>query len=494
MNKIEKESIKKIGKGAIIVLVGYILAKLLILARTTLFARGLGAADYGVFSMALTITTLASILCLFGLSQGIVHFIAKTKSHSKIKQAVNYASKFVFVSSLAVGLLLVLLRNQIALFFKMPELSWIIILFALALPFVSLFEMGIAVFEGFSSMKYRTMLKDFLSNALMVLFALVLLFCGFSLLGSSIAFLASSVIVFCIIFYLVISKVNFFKSVKDSELAKKMFSFSWPIMLSSFIYVLLNRIDILFIGHFLDSSTVAKYSVASDLSHLIIILNAVILPIFFPIMSSLISKGKVKEAGTVFRKITKFLTIFTLPALLIFVLFPEKIIFYIFGQEYAGGGIFLLVLSFASFFACVSGPINMLLKSMNKPKLVLFNSLAALLINLVLNYILIIKMGAIGVAIATVVSIFAQNYLGIAQLWLLKKIRPYDWNVLRPVLFTILIGFGAYCLKRILPDSLFYNIVLAFALLAVYGIYLLIDRKLINLGFYIKMAKGIMLK
>ncbi|MEM4337022.1 MAG: polysaccharide biosynthesis C-terminal domain-containing protein, partial [Candidatus Woesearchaeota archaeon] len=322
--------------------------------------------------------------------------------------------------------------------------------------------------------------------------ALVFFFFNFNLVKAAMSILIAYVFVFSVIFYTIYRRINFLKEETNTNLTKQIFNFSWPIMLSSVLYLLLHRIDIFFIGHFLDSSIVGKYSVSSDLSNVLGILNAIIIPIFFPVISKLVSGDKIKEAGTIFRKTTKFLTIFTLPLLLVFLLFNNEIIFYIFGKEYAGSGIFLAILSFASFFACISGPIGMLLKAMNYPKLVLLNSIVALLINLVLNYLLITKFGAVGVAIATLVSIFTQNYLGILELWLIKKIKPYDFNLIRPVIMIMLIGICGFLIKNNLPPTIFYNMLVAGGIISLYGIYLLIDKKLINIKFYIQLAQGMM--
>jgi O-antigen/teichoic acid export membrane protein len=324
--------------------------------------------------------------------------------------------------------------------------------------------------------------------------ALLFLYFGLGLFGASLAFLLSYIIIFFISFYIIRKRVNFLSVQKDNSLGKQILNFSWPIMLSSFVYILLNKIDIMFIGHFIDASTVGKYSVSSDLSHLLIVLNSVLLPIFFPVMSHLIHKGKIQEAGNIFRKTTKFLVVFTLPALLVFLIFSEEILFYLFGSQYAGAGIFLFILSFASLFAVASGPIDMFLKSMNKPKWVLANSLVAIAVNIVLNYVLIIKMGAIGVAIATVSSIFLENYLGIFQIWLLKKIKPYDLVLIRPIIVSAIIGVAFYFVKINLPSNLYINIVVALSILVVYGIYLLSDKKLINIREYIQKAKRAVLK
>ena len=492
MNKTEKEALTKIGKGAIIILIGFILAKLLALVKTIVLARGLGTSGYGVFSMAFTIITILSIVCLFGLSQGIVHFIAKNEKNKKrVGQAIKHVFSSVLAISVVIAIALFFAKDYLAVFFNMPQLSSVMVLFAASLPFFALFELFIGVFEGFTLMKHRTLLKDILFNVTLILLSLLFLYLGLDLFGASLAFLLSYIIVFAIAFFIIVKRANFLKAEKDHKLRKQIFNFSWPIMLSSFIYYILTKIDIMFLGHFTDPVTVGKYSVASDVSQMLIVLNAVMLPIFFPVISNLFSKGKVMEAGNIFRKITKLLVAFTLPALVIFIVFSSEILRYLFGKDYSGAGVFLVILSFASFFALASGPIGMFLKSMNKPKWVLFNSLVALALNITLNYILIIKIGAIGVAIATLISIFSQNYLGIFEVWFFKKIQPYSLSLIRPVIVSIAIGVAAYYVKGVIAANLYTTILLALAVLIVYGIYLLLDKRLINLGYYLKYVRKI---
>ena len=495
VNKAEKEALKNIGRGSFIILLGFIFAKLMELARAVILARGLGTSGYGVYSMSFTILTLASFLCLFGLSKGVVHFISKnTEDKNRIRQIANHTFRFVLASSVILGLVLFFTRNYLASFFGMPSLSQMLVLFALSLPFFALFEIFTRIFEGFTLMRFGVILRDIGQNVIFIPLALVFLYLNFSLFGAGMAFLISYAAIFLVSFYFTIKKVNFLNAGKNSRLRWELINYSWPLMLSSFIYLLLNKIDIIFLGHFSTSAVVGGYSVASDLSHILIFLNVIVLPVFFPVMSGLFGKGRIVEAGNLFRKTTKFLVALTLPLLVVFVVFSREILLYIFGAEYAGAYKFLIILAFSSFFALASGPIDIFLSSMNRPRWVLFNNLVALVLNLVLNYILILKMGPIGVAVATLVSVFIQNYLGIFQIWLVDKIRPYSAVLIRPVIVSAALGLLVYFSKKNLAQKLHIHILLALSVLAAYGIYLLLDRKLIKFSYFLGYLKKEVIK
>ena len=84
-------------------------------------------------------------------------------------------------------------------------------------------------------------------------------------------------------------------------------------------------------------------------------------------------------------------------------------------------------------------------------KLALYNNIASLLINITLNFILIGRFGIVGVAIATGISIIANNLISIIQVKFLLGIFSYDY---RNLIQIISMGVVNYLLGMILIDAI----------------------------------------
>ena len=138
------------------------------------------------------------------------------------------------------------------------------------------------------------------------------------------------------------------------------------------------------------------------------------------------------------KKIVKIVTYLVIPMFFIFLFLNEKLLL-IFGEDYVSedAKIVLVVLAFAFLVDAISGPIGSILTMTNYAKYILVNNIISVVLNIILNFIFIKTLGIIGVAIATGISIIANNLISIIEVKLLLGIFSYDYkNLLQIFVFS----------------------------------------------------------
>ncbi len=113
----------------------------------------------------------------------------------------------------------------------------------------------------------------------------------------------------------------------------------------------------------------------------------------------------------------------------------------------------LVVLSVAQFINCITGGVGFTLSMTGKQYLEMYNSIAMVLINIVLNYFLIPEYGAMGAAIATSISIIAINLVRLAEVYIFYKIHPYSTDYFRGIICGVVAVIVLLIIRRHLPSD-----------------------------------------
>ncbi len=484
MNK--KSTLTKIGKGSLIVFVGIVAANFLGLFKEIFLARFLGVDDYGLFSLGFNIFLFLGILSLLGFKNGLVYFISSNLDLKKLKNSyIKVALKYSLLVSILISLLVVIFSQQIASIFNSPGLSELLIYFGLAIPLYVLLDISVAVARGHKNLLPRVLFFDIGQLLLfIVLFLVSSYLLNYGLSGVVVAFLLSYLLASIASLVVVNRKYHFLsaKNVKDKDITKKLFSYSWPIYFSTFFQQIVSRGSLIILGLFLTENFVGIFTASQKIALFINIPLSVLIPIFFPVVIELITKGEDQEADQIYKNISKWLVLLVLPFFIFALIFPESIIDIVFGADYlAGVAVFRLIL-ISAFFGLFSGPIHNFLMAYRQTKLVLINTVFSAIINIGLSFALIPIYGLLGAGLAVAISIVINNLMGLIEYYVLRKkvlIPQSTARIFILALFLILIfGLASYLINNI------YYIFLTLAIVVI-GYYPLIKK----IGFLDKTDK-----
>ncbi len=114
----------------------------------------------------------------------------------------------------------------------------------------------------------------------------------------------------------------------------------------------------------------------------------------------------------------------TWPIYLVGIMFAPTVLL-VFGPQYAAGAHVLAILAFATMLSTACGVVDVMLMMAGRTSWLLGNVSLALAINVVLNVILIPRMGVEGAAWAWAGAIAVNNLLPLAQLWKTLHMHPF---------------------------------------------------------------------
>jgi O-antigen/teichoic acid export membrane protein len=176
------------------------------------------------------------------------------------------------------------------------------------------------------------------------------------------------------------------------------------------INLALNSIDILLLGIWTDSQTVAIYGVATRIASLTAFflggVNAVVAPKF----SILYANGQYDKLAYLSGQASAITIALTLPLLVPLFCFPQLFMSF-FGVEYVNSSSVLLILVIGQLFNALAGSVGCLLLMTGREKLMQLNLASVALVSTIMNIIVIPRFGIIGAAAVSSLSLTLLNFI-----------------------------------------------------------------------------------
>jgi len=486
-----------IAKGAGFYFAGFAISKVLSYLYRVLVARGLGPEAFGVFSIGVSIVGILTVFAAFGLYQGIMHFVARHNALGKDENArgvIRFALKVQLILSIVLAIALFFSSDWLAVtFFHNPELTSVLQLFSISLPFFTLTSSLMIVTVAFKKIEYKILIRNVLENVAKVGFTGILLLLGFGLFGAVVGIVLSIITAFVLSLYFVQKKVFpiFGSGLKHYNDMKDVLSYSWPLLAIGFFSVLLSSIDIIMLGHLSQAYDAGIYGVATPTANLLLVAPFAFGSLFLPIITGLYAQKKMAEMQKMFKIVTRWIFSLIFPVFLFTVLFSRGILAVLFGPVYVQGATAMIILASGIFIVSCIGPVSSILESIKKTKLIFFNTVICSVFNIFLNLWLISLFEAsgnaiIGAALATSFSYVLWNFMAFLEVFAFTKLHPYNKAYSVPTFVACLSIILFYFLKNALPslESLAFplNFILLIALgvsfLFLYGLFFVAFRGL----------------
>lgn len=192
---------------------------------------------------------------------------------------------------------------------------------------------------------------------------------------------------------------------------RDMFILCVPLMLIAVMNSIIELSDTLLLGVLRSASEVSIYYIAAKIAALSTTLLFIINGTIAPDISRRWAQHDRAGAFAIVRKYSRFMLALALVILLAIGVLREYILA-VFGPEYREQGVYpLLVLGVGYFFVLAAGPLGIFMTMTGNHRRYLHNNIAACVINVVLNLILIPLYGVNGACFATAVALAIKNIL-----------------------------------------------------------------------------------
>jgi len=164
-------------------------------------------------------------------------------------------------------------------------------------------------------------------------------------------------------------------------------------------------------------------------------------------ISELYSSNQMDVLEELYSTITKWIIILSLPLTINIIIFSEVIMNF-FGLEYVSGSLALIILALGHTVRISVGANGYILKMSGWEKIVLANNGLLALINIILNMILIPKLGMTGAAISTSLAIAVVNVMKIVEVSYFLDLIPYNKQYLHLAINLFCIVIISFSLSR----------------------------------------------
>jgi len=409
------EHFNELIKGSAFSFVARIIGMLSVYAYLFVIANKYGAYELGIFSLALTILNILSIIPKFGFDNALMKVVSELRTLKRKEELPSLISKsFTLTLSIALllGLLLTFGSDLIATkVFSKSEMAEPFKLVAIMLPFFCLLGLIASYFRGL-----KNMIKYILYNSALIsiLFLLFLLLSIFMDINTPILrlYLYSILVTILIAFFSMYKELKPLKK-KVSNLApiytfKKLKSISIPLLFASSFSMMMSWSDIIMLGILRNENEVGIYSATFKLATLTSIVLFAVNAIVAPKFAEFHAKKDIDSLKKIVRQSSKLIFFTSVPILIVLWVFPRTILG-LYGDEFVSGATVLIILAFGQLVNSLCGSVGYLMQMIGQEKMYLRVLLIALLINLILNVLLIPIYGIIGAAIASAISLVFWN-------------------------------------------------------------------------------------
>lgn len=432
--------LKKVGKGAGILFIGIILSKLFTYAFRAVVARYFGAADYGLLILAMAIVSFIALVMVFGLPQGLLRYIAYDigrGNRKAIAPMVGSVLWLVLSVSFVLGVALWVFAEEVSVgLFHKPELVLFLRISAVLAPLLVVYNVFDNVLQAFQSAKALVVSRNFADPLSKVVILLVLASLGFGVWIAPFSYVFGIIVSVAIMVYYVGKQI----SLKDmllrpARLSRELVSYSLPLMFTNLSLMIFSWADVIVLGMFVSSEGVGIYDAASVTSRLLSIVPLAFSTMFMPAITEVYAKNK-WQVISLYNHVTKWVLLLLLPMLFFLAMFSRTMLGFFFGSEFGVGAASLVVLLVGQLFWGWGLLAANILAMLERTKLIFFNSALAAIMNIVLNFVLIPRMGILGAAIATAFSLFVMTVLNLVEVAVIMKARPLDLYLAK-VLFAV---------------------------------------------------------
>jgi O-antigen/teichoic acid export membrane protein len=426
--------------------VGLVLANALQFLLLLILSRKLGQKDAGVFFEGFAALRLLSVFAALGLDITAIRYVAVHYARGEVAQArwaVRFSVTVSGIASILVAAATFVAAPRVAHAFGTHELVFVLRAMALGLPLVVIQAVLIGATRGTGGMRAFVYVDQVLDGLVRVGGVAAALWLGYGVRGASVAYSAVGLItvVACVV---AARKMLFGPSRREPGQVRQLLRFTgnqWGGVMAG---VGLLWADSLLLGIWRPPQDVAVYSIAT---RTVLLGMVFILPIGIalqPVISRLLAQGETSRLRMMYAFSTKWSTITGVPPLLFLAIFAAPVLQVLYHHSYSRGTWPLIVLALAQCVNAMTGPCGHIVTMSGRSDLVLLNSVAALVLNVGLNLVLIPKYGMIGAGVAWAVAIVFWNLLRLWQVWHILRMHPFfEWP---PRVAVALLGFAAAAL------------------------------------------------
>ncbi|HLH62156.1 MAG TPA: oligosaccharide flippase family protein [Ktedonobacteraceae bacterium] len=408
-------------------------------ANNLLIQRGLHASFFGLYSLSMSVVTLVSSIFDLGMDNAMIRYMAiyrgKKQTHL-LRTLTIFCTALVGITGILGGLLVLFFATPLAALQNKPDIAPFLQFMAPLVPLLCLQTVWLGGLQGLKEFKQRVLIQRFvipLSTFLLMLIA-ILFFRDITgiVVVTFLGVLLTDVINLYFLFRAVSRLTKADMVEEETYQAREWMGFAVPNFLTTIISTVLDSVDTLLLAFYVPAAAIGQYAAGLKITGFISMPLSTINVIFTPTIAELYAKKEMQKLSAMFKIMTKWSVALCLPIFGITVIFATPLL-EISGRDFVSGAGILIVLAIGDILTVAGGSGGYMLLMTGHQKVSVFNSLAVVVLNVVLGIVLTQHYGAFGTAISTSAALIAINGARVVEIQLLLKMHPYRLDMLKPL-------------------------------------------------------------
>lgn len=393
-----------------------------------IFARFLGAEQYGLYTYVFSIVAIMGIPVLAGVPNLLVREIASfhlEKNWAFLKGVIRWSRAYVLImATIMVFIVLMLIYGG----YYDEHVAALLLIAVWSIPLRGIATQQDALLNGFR----KPILAQIPSKLLAPLITIAILAYYIVTERPLTSMTLVNISITALIFTCVLSVFLVRKTIKNNAVeAKARYSVKvWqkalvPFSIMTFVVTLNAELAIVLLGWLSDHEAVAYFRVAMQAVMLISIVLSSVNAVLMPNIARFYQNDDLANSQTLLTRSVQLTVFVSLPIFLILVFWGDNLITFLFGAEYLSAYPALVVLCIGQLMNVMLGSAGLVLNMTRNENKTLRSLLISLTINVVLLAILIPLYGEIGAAFAVAISLCVSTLLMTIDVWRLTKLKTW---------------------------------------------------------------------
>lgn len=455
-----QQNILVAAKGGSVSFAGRLFEYAIRFVFSIIVANWIGAEQYGLYTLGLTIVPIASMLSLLGLQTGVVAFLPPAihdKDESRIWGIIQVCGGIPALLSFAFGALLFAFANPIAVaWFHEPRLIPLLRVVSLAIPLEALGFIAYQIIISYKQPKFSVLANNIILPSAKLGLTVIFLLLGLGVFGIISAHVISTAVALALILYFVNALFPLRRPIHTAKRETgRLLRYSLPVHVGWVLSTVRGTLETLVLGFVGLTTGVGVFAVAQRLSSLGTLFFLAVGNISTPLIADLYSRGQFEPLRKLYQTTTRWVITFNLPLFLAFVFFTKPLLS-IFGGDFTTGAAGLVVLAVGNLVYTGTGPGANVLDMTNHTKFNSINSVFMLVVTIASDLLLIPRWGVIGAAAASAFSTVIVNIVCLLEVYFLVKMQPYEPKIFKPILAGLFSAVVVYLFNSVvsLPSLL----------------------------------------
>ena len=445
-------SLQSLGHGSLLALVGQIFLVGALFGVRILLVTRLSPTEWNAMALTLALVGFIGAVGTLGLPQAVARQFAHTVGTGDRKRLVIHALLLTLPAAAVAGGALFLLASPLASVLSDPPLTPVLEFFAGYLALTTVSGLIASFFQGNEDVLPNTLFNQVLSPGLALVFLFSFLQEGLGLTGALLAYLLSALVTLVGLTAYTLSRrgrpwerpldpQRVLSADYETNTAASLLLFALPLGLVAVAAATVGTADTIVLGVLSPTHTqvVGPYNAVLPMARLVALGGASLGYIMLPVSSHLHRVGDLRELRRSYTTITKWILLITLPFFLLFFFLPGPSLSFVYGSAlnapgYGNAAVLLQITALGSFLATLMGPSSSVLIGLGKLRLLLYDTVASALTDVLLSVALVPFLGSEGAAIAFASATALLPVLCVVQTHLLEGIHPFHGVLARPLL------------------------------------------------------------